>query len=164
MKKTAAVFLTSCLMAVATATTASAMPAGLGKRDSFGVAPVSNQELSKIRGGFIAPGGLVIDFALSNQTIINGELLNEISINSAELTSIDVKNLQQFIQIGQSNDFGSLDEILGSAGLVTVIQNTLDETVIQTISSLDVTVENFNEYQNSVPLNNALDNSNLGLR
>ncbi len=133
--------------------------------DIFGVAPVDDTELADIRGGFIAPGGLMIDFTLTNQTIINGETLADISVNSEELSGVNIEDLQRFIQVGENNRFESVDEILRNAGLVTVVQNSLDGTVIQTISTLDVTVHNFNEYQDNVPLNNALESAgNIGLR
>lgn len=156
-----AVLLSMTLPVIAPANAFEAMEEG----NPFGVAPVADEELAEVRGTFIPIGGLLIDFALSNETIINGQTVSGITLSSAELASAELENLHRFIQIGENNKFESVAEILNSAGLVTVIQNSLDETVIQNLSQLDVTVQNFNEYQNNVPLTNALlQPSVIGLR
>jgi hypothetical protein len=121
----------------------------------FGVAPLADSELAELRGGFIAPGGLIIDFALTSQAIVNGDVLNEVSLNSDQLNSL--QNLRQVIQVGPGNEFkDDLTGALNNPSLVTIIQNSLDGTVIQTTNVIDVTVQNYTQYQNNLPLSNIL--------
>ncbi len=119
----------------------------------FGVAPVPDNELAKQRGGFIAPGGLVIDFSLTSQTIINGDVLRDLKLSSDQLQT--VQNLRQVIQIGDNNKFEDPSN-LNNPSLTTIIQNSLDGTVIQNVNVIDIMVQNYTEYRNNIPLGNML--------
>lgn len=128
------------------------------KAEPFDVASatVSNNELSDIRGGFIDAGGMRIDFGLTTRTIVNGVVEREVTINTnGSSTSLKPSELQQVIQIGDKN-VALPGEIKNIPGLLTVIQNNVDNTVIQNVNMLNVKVTNLSSYQlqTMVPLLN----------
>lgn len=133
--------------------------------DIFGVDPVQDEQLAEMRGGFITVGGLQLDFALKNRTIVNGQELNNFILESTNMSEINSQNLQQVIQVGDGNQFESIDALMEIPGLVTVIQNSLSDTKIQNFNELDIVVNNFAEFQNNAPLTNAIQTSQqVGLR
>jgi hypothetical protein len=102
---------------------------------------LADSELEELRGGFLLAGGLVIDFALYQQTVIDGELRRELQLSTQNLMqTMQPEDFRTVIQIGEGNvGLGSLAEI---PGIVTVIQNTMDNTMIQNLSNLDIAVAN----------------------
>ena len=146
-------FLGAMIMAVSAP--ALAMPDML-EEDVFGTAPVADEVLAQKRGGFITVGGLQIDFALTTRTLIDGVLERDLTVRSTSLQGLDVDQLRQVIQIGQNNDFQSLDEVLNNPGVVTVIQNSADDRVIQNFNVLDLNVSNVDQVKASQPVTDFL--------
>lgn len=133
--------------------------------DIFGVAPVEDEALAEMRGGFITVGGLQIDFALKSRTVINGQEMNNFILESANLDAISQANLQRVIEVGENNTFESIDKLMEIPGLVTLIGNTLNDATIQNFNELEVGINNFGEYQNNAPLDFAISTSRqVGLR
>lgn len=119
--------------------------------------PLEDEELAALRGGFMPTGGLKIDFVYTTRTLLNGDVLGEIGIDSSKLSALNQNDLKQFIQIGQNNTFESFKELTNTPGLVSVIQNSQDGVLIQKFDILDVTVENFSDYRASLSPANAID-------
>lgn len=130
---------------------------GGGEIETFDhMEPVSDAELSKMRGGFITPGGLIIDFAISTRTLVDNQVISDVTYNAETLQNLSSGDeLKNLIQIGGNNSL-ALDELANNPNIGIVIQNSLDEKVIQQFSILDVTVENFTKFQANKPLDNAL--------
>jgi hypothetical protein len=161
-------FLKKLLMAsVVVAYSASptlAMPGRVLQGEGFNSPPLGNAQLAQLRGGFIAPGGLTIDFSLTSQTLVDGVIQRDLTLNSKQLQNIDVQQLKQVIQIGANNNFESLDALRDNPGLVTVIQNTRDAAVIQNFNTLDLQVNNFREFRNNIQLDTMLNSAPSLLR
>lgn len=127
----------------------------------YGLEPLADAELDRMRGGFVAPGGLLIDFTLSNRTLIDGEIISDFSLSAAELQTLSSpETLKRVVQLGDANNL-ALEELQNNPGVTLVIQNSLDEKVIQNFSILDVTVSNFTRFQNNRSLNNAIISANV---
>jgi hypothetical protein len=95
----------------------------------------SDSELDLLRGGFMLPNGMSIDFSI--QRIIS--LNNEVILSS-------FSQLPSNITLIQNGDF-SQAPALGMAGLGTVIQNNLDNQTIKSLTNIDLTVSNIKSMQ-----------------
>lgn len=125
--------------------------------------PVPDAELAKMRGGYVF-GELTIDFGLLSSTFVDGTLVNETSINSSEAQKVLADGIKTIVQVGGGNavvDSGLLNKI---PGLVTVIQNNLNDTVIQQVDTLDLQVVGLTEFELQVltPLIDFQNTSALG--
>jgi hypothetical protein len=102
---------------------------------------LTEHEMEQLRGGGIMAGGMVIDFALFQQTLINGELRTELQLSSNEMmNSLQPGDMQTLIQIGNGN--APLSAIQDIPGLVTIISNSVDNSVIQNMSNLNLDISN----------------------
>lgn len=104
-----------------------------------------DEELAQIRGGSLSIGTLQIDFGLTTRTLIDGQVEREITVDTVTLQGIDPASLRQIIQVGTDNVVVP-DVVDRLPGLVTIIQNSVDSTVIQNFSILDVTASNLQDY------------------
>ena len=122
--------------------------------DSFANSkPVTDGELSHQRGKFIAAGGLTIDFALTSRVLVDGIAQNDISISSDKINQFIPSDLQRIVQIGSGNTNAALNELQKNPNIVTVIQNSQDNRIIQTLNQLDITVNNIESYRRENTLN-----------
>ena len=126
---------------------------------------VSDAELAEMRGGFNA-GGLNISFGIDVLSMIDGVPVIAYSFTDADLPGSPVvpgglehivanHGLQNFIRVGPGNEI--ISSFSGFEGILTVIQNTLDNTLIQHFSIVTIDISNFN------PALYQLQNSNLSL-
>ena len=60
----------------------------------------------------------------------------------------------RIVQIGQGNTLEALNELQNNPNIVTVIQNSQDNRVIQTINQLDLTVSNIESFRAQQTLDN----------
>lgn len=102
---------------------------------------VEDNELSKMRGGFLV-NGLQIDFALTTQTIIDGVLRKEVKVESNQPNSIPEGGLHTLVQVGTNNKAIPLEQFAGVPAIINVVQNSKDNTVIQNLTLLDMEVSN----------------------
>jgi hypothetical protein len=159
MKK---LFTLAAVLSVFTSTSAFALsqqfvsPMQPQGEDLFGVAPLPDEVLEKERGGFVAPGGLRIDFTLTSRTLVNGNLERDVALLSNQLSNVQADQLRQVIQIGQNNQFHNVQEVIDNPAVTTIIQNSLDGTVIQNFNILDLNVNNLSQFQASTPIDNAI--------
>ena len=114
---------------------------------------LSDNELDEMRGGFLASNGMVIDFIFSTNTLVDGQLVNQVVLNSADPSLTNADSLRNIIQIGEGNEAFSGGTINANTlpNILTIVQNNLDDVTIQQINLLDLSVTNFDNYiQNSV--------------
>lgn len=122
--------------------------------DSFGNSkPVDDSQLSEMRGGFVSIGGLTIDFALTTKVLVDGQVESDFSINSDNLDGIISSDLQRIVQIGAGNTNAALEELRSNPSVLTVIQNSENDRVIQTLNQLDITVSDTQNFINSIVTN-----------
>lgn len=117
--------------------------------------PVSEQALDATRGGFDLGNGLLASFGIDRAVYVNGNLVTSTSFNvpdiahmtagqaaamSAALNSVSVT------QVGPNNTFdpSSLGNKVSAA---TVVQNTLNNQNIQSITTLNTSVNTLNAFR-----------------
>lgn len=108
---------------------------------------VDNAELDNLRGGFRIGDGMDIAFGFTQTGTINGvdQFSNSFSIDSVAsgFENVDMSNMNSVVlQNGTGNFVSSsvLDALSDSFG--NIIQNTLDDQVISTITTFDISLEN----------------------
>lgn len=149
----------------ATATALNGGDMGFDDNPFAHMATVSDADLNEMRGGFIA-GGLNISFGVDVLSMVNGTPVIQYSFTDANLPGAPVvpgglqhiianNGLQNVIQVGDGNQI--INSFAGFEGMLTVIQNTLDNTVIQHLSTITIDISNFN------PAFHQMDNLNLSL-
>lgn len=121
--------------------------------ESFETASVSDDTLSGMRGGFISVSGLQINFGLYSQTMVNNNIVSNLTISTDGLNGILPGNLQQLIQTGNSNQAGVSSSSV-PINVLTVVQNTTDNQIIQNANILDITVSNISAYRDQQINNN----------
>ncbi|WP_430390629.1 hypothetical protein [Dyella sp. 20L07] len=131
-------------------TTASATAGG----EVDGWAPVSQDTLDDIRGGFDMGNGLVASFGIDRAVYVNGNLVTQTSFNvpdiarmtTAQATAMSAAlNSMSLTQIGPNNTFDPSS--LGQVTAGTVIQNTLNNQTIQSVTTLNTTVNTLNAFR-----------------
>jgi hypothetical protein len=133
----------------------------------FGVA-VSNSRLDGMRGGFDASPNLQISFGIERAVYINGNLVTSTSVNIPDIGQMNVAqasalaavtNTVNLIQNGPGNSFdpASLTHTAGA----TVIQNTLSNQNIQTLTTLSTAVNSLDAFKN-MNLQNTLQSALTG--
>lgn len=112
--------------------------------------PVDPARLAEMRGGFQMPSGMMLSFGIERVVLLNGELTARIAVqvpDVARITPDQAQALADFnrglvVQIGTGNHF---DPAQAGGGLV--IQNTLDDQDIRTVTRIDVGVDTLGAYQ-----------------
>ena len=108
---------------------------------------VGSAELDGMRGGFSTDAGLQISFGIQRSVYINGNLVTATNVNIQDIgnfTSEQAKILStaigtvNLIQNGPANTFQQ--EPMSHAVAATVIQNTLNNQNIKSLTSIDTTV------------------------
>lgn len=124
--------------------------------------PVDPGRLAQMRGGFQMPSGMMLSFGIERVVFLNGELTARIAVQIPDVARITPEQAQALadfnrgliVQIGEGN---RADPAQLAGGLV--IQNTLDDQDIRTVTRIDVGVDTLGAYQNlnaSGALNDAL--------
>jgi len=111
---------------------------------------VSDEELGNTRGGF-SIGGLTIEFGLTTQTLINGQLQGQLELSSDNFQDLTINDLQQLVQTGAGNNANdALQALANNPNLLSVIQNSLNDTVIRQETALDIQVSGIQNFQAEV--------------
>jgi uncharacterized cupredoxin-like copper-binding protein len=120
----------------------------------FGVA-VSNRRLDGMRGGFDAGPSLQASFGIQRAVYINGNLVTSTSVNIPNIGQINaaqasalaaVTNTVNVIQNGPGNSFDPAP--LTHATGATVIQNSLNNQNIQTLTTVSAAVNSLDTFKN----------------
>ena len=120
--------------------------------------PVDPARLAQMRGGFQMPSGMMLSFGIERVVFLNGELTARIAVQIPAVARIPPEQAQALadfnrgmvVQIGEGNRF---DPAQVAGGLV--IQNTLDDQDIRTLTRIEVGVDTLGSYQ-SLNANGAL--------
>lgn len=134
---------------LAAAQGASAPAAGATLAPTHVWQPVSDQRLADVRGGFDDGRGLVVSFGLERLVFVGGSLVSSSSVKIPDVAHITRQQAEALaaaagavnvIQIGPGNTVDPT-VLRQAAGLgATVIQNSLDNQNIQSLTRLDVTL------------------------
>lgn len=115
---------------------------------------LKDEELDELRGGFLTSNGMTIDFAFSTNTLVDGQLINQVVLNSVDQSITGATSLRNIIQIGEGNSAFSNSVDIGSLpNVLTIVQNNLNDLTIQQVNLLDLQVQNYDNFiqQNIVP-------------
>lgn len=107
----------------------------------------SDGELDQLRGGFVLPNGINIDFSLERISTLNGTVVSSSFFQLPENASL--------FQNGTMNQTPDL----AGAGLSSVIQNNVDNQIIKTVTDINIAVsnlKNMNLNNNSMAFNNLI--------
>ena len=112
--------------------------------------PVDPGRLAQMRGGFQMPSGMMLSFGIERVVLVNGELTARIAVQIPDVARITPEQAQALadfnrglvVQIGEGNRF---DPAQAAGGLV--IQNTLDDQDIRTLTRIDIGVDTLGAYQ-----------------
>jgi hypothetical protein len=116
--------------------------------------PVGQDTLDEMRGGYDMGNGLVASFGIDRAVYVNGELVTSTSfyvpdiahMTAAQATSMATAlNSVSVTQVGPNNTFSP--SALGGMSAGTVIQNTLNNQRIQSITTLNTTVNTLNAFR-----------------
>ena len=110
--------------------------------DLLASAALPAEKLDTLRGGFIAPGGLRMSFGIERAVLINGVLQSTTHLRVEDLGNVTAKALAAgstvaVIQNGMNN---SLNVSLPATSLATIVQNSLDNQRIQTVTTINATI------------------------
>lgn len=115
---------------------------------------VSNAQLAVIRGGFDAGNGLVASFGIDRAIYVNGNLVTSTSVYIPDLSRITASqavalaaatNTLNLVQNGVGNTFNPIS--LSSGIATTVIQNSLNNQAISSLTTLNVSVNTLNAFR-----------------
>lgn len=138
--------LSSAAVPAASAEASIAAPSDAGVLGGHVVA-LNSEKLDEIRGGFVTDSGLKISFGIERAVYLNGTLVSTTSLNIADLSKIsggradvsgDAAGVLTLVQSGSGNVFAPGSVSNTAAG--TIIQNTLDNQRIGTITRIDAVV------------------------
>ncbi|AIF48656.1 hypothetical protein [Dyella japonica] len=127
-----------------------------GAPQAGGWVPVSQDVLDGIRGGFEVGNGLLASFGINRAVYVNGNLVTQTSFNvpdigrmtAAQASAMQTAlNSMSLTQIGPNNTFDPSS--LGQVSAGTLIQNTLDNQKIQTITTLNTSVNSLNVFRSA---------------
>jgi len=129
-----------------------------------GVLALSEARLDAMRGGFDMPDGLKVSFGISRVAFVNGNLVASTSFNIPDVSQITAQQAQALaaanagalLQVGTGNTVqaGTLPALTGA-----VIQNTLNNQHLQTLTTINTTVNTLSSFKNlniMSTINNAL--------
>lgn len=114
-----------------------------------GLLAVSENQLDHVRGGFQTDNGVQISFGIERAVYINGSLVTTTSLNVSDLGKVTTGQPQvsaggaasgnlALIQNGAGNTFVSGP--VSTSTLGTVVQNTLNDQKIQSVTLINATV------------------------
>lgn len=112
--------------------------------------PIDPARLQEMRGGFQLPGGPELSFGIERVVYINGEVVANVSVHIPDLGQITSDQAQALarvrngivVQIGEGNRFDPT-QLAGSV----VIQNTLDNQSISTVTRIQTGVDTLGAFQ-----------------
>ncbi|HET6552046.1 MAG TPA: hypothetical protein VFG49_00780 [Dyella sp.] len=154
--------------AVANADTLARVTSGIPAASGVdGWTPVDSATLDEARGGFDLGNGLVASFGIDRAVYVNGNLVTSTSFNVpdiAHMTVVQAQAMQSALnsvsltQVGPNNSFDP--SALGPNAGATVIQNTLNNQHIQSITTINTSVNSLNAFRDQ-NFQNALQQAQL---
>lgn len=118
-----------------------------GKESFEEMEVVSNEELSDIRGGFLTSSGMILDLGLTTQTLVNGNTVQQTVLSPEALKNVDPATLRTLVRVTEG---GASAEPLTTSDvpeIVNVIQNEANNVKIDQITSLNIDVQNVQQFK-----------------
>ncbi|MEO7052983.1 MAG: hypothetical protein ABI128_15080 [Rhodanobacter sp.] len=132
-----------------------------GEVTGWGVA-VSDSHLAAVRGGFDSGSGLLVSFGIERAVYVNGNLVTSTSLNIPDIGQMNGEQASALaaatstlsvVQNGPVNTFDPAALTQTTAG--TVVQNSLNNQNIRTLTTLNTTVNTLDLFK-SVNLQSTL--------
>jgi hypothetical protein len=126
--------------------------AGRTDRNALGsdLVALRSDKLDEVRGGFVTDTGLKVSFGIERAVYLNGNLVTTTSLNIADLSKISGGQAQVTgtgagsLALVQSGTGNFAPGSISSTAAGTVIQNTLDNQKINTITRIDAVINSAN--------------------
>ena len=107
--------------------------------------------LDALRGGFDVGNGMTLSFGVERAVMVNGELVATMRVNVPDVARMTEQQAQQLakfnegvlVQVGPGNTVSPGSNIGG-----VVIQNSLDNQALSTVTRIDVGVDTLATFQN----------------
>ena len=114
--------------------------------------PVSNERLDTVRGGFDVEG-LEVSLGIERAVYIDGNLVTYTSVNIPNLAHVTTQQAMALasalstinVQNGSGNTFDPSS--MGGTTAATVVQNTLSNQTIRSLTTLNVAVNTLNAFR-----------------
>lgn len=112
--------------------------------------PVDLSRLDGLRGGFVAPSGLVLSFGIERVVRVNGEIAATTSLHIADVgrMTADEARMLAALRDSQVVQVGAGTIVSGGTGAL-VIQNSIDGQSISATTSLDVSLNTLQLYRDT---------------
>ena len=110
---------------------------------------INMQRLDELRGGFITDGGLKISLGIERSVFLNNELVATMFLNVPDLAALSARGAASaqlqgspttLVQNGPGNSVGQSVLQSFNRGMLTVIQNSLDNQLIQGRTIINTTI------------------------
>lgn len=131
-------------------------------------APVSDQTLDDLRGGFDVNQALTVSFGIVRSVTINGDLVTQTSFNLPDITKISAEQVRiASLAIAETgvvqNGVGNIltNGVRSELPTSTIIQNTLNDQTIETLTIINAGVNSLGLLQ-SINTQNTLKDALLG--
>lgn len=93
---------------------------------------VPDSTLASLRGGFLLPNGVIVDFNFKKSLFQNGELTSQSYFQSPD--NLSLLNKDNF----------NLGSNFSESIFTSIIQNDLDNQTLTSITTIDISIENLN--------------------
>lgn len=119
--------------------------------------PVSDDRLASLRGGFEFAPGLNMSFGIERAVFINGELITTSRLNISGVGNVSASSAPSstrlvptsaLLQSGNSlilNNGGQAVQLPGTTGLITGVQNSLNNQLIQVRTTIDANLSSLTQ-------------------
>jgi len=117
--------------------------------------PVGNVQLDAMRGGFDSGNGLLASFGIDRVVYVNGSLATHTSVSIPDIGHMTaaqahalaaVDGVLTVVQGGQGNTAALVPS---GAATATVIQNSLDGQHIQSLTTMDASVDHLDQFRSA---------------
>lgn len=113
----------------------------------------SDGALDSVRGGFDVGNGLLVSFGFQRQVYVNGSLAASTTLNIPDIGHMTPDQARALASLGtvnviQNGTGNAFDRpVLAQAGGATVIQNSLDNQNLQSLTTIDAAVNGLDNFR-----------------
>lgn len=140
--KTVLAVLAWCLLALGA-------PAGAGAGLFPARAMATDQQLGSMRGGFLLPNGLEISMTVQVSTFYNQNMTENYLLSAVSGGVLSRQTIASIFQVGECN-FVSGRTFADFSGVVNLVQNSIDNTVMRHILQVDLNILNYSSLQSGM--------------
>jgi hypothetical protein len=116
--------------------------------------PVGNPQLDAMRGGFDRGNGLLASFGIDRVIYVNGDLVAHTSVSIPDIDHMTTAQAHALAAVGgvltvvQSGQ-GNTAALAPSGATATVIQNSLDGQHVQSLTTIDASVDHLDQFRSA---------------